>query len=83
VGSDRRSTTFGVIVFVILVVGAWFALREVGSEAVHKVTSPQPPISFPKPPISVTPPTWNCQPDVTSAPAATAITPIASLCDSR
>jgi hypothetical protein len=48
--------TFGVIVFAILAVGAWFALREVGSAAVHKVTSPQPPISFPKPPISVTPP---------------------------
>ena len=70
--ADRRSMTTGLIIFVILVVGAYVAVREVASAGLRKVPSTPPSISLPKPPFTVTPPTaftqWDCSGSTTSVP---------------
>jgi hypothetical protein len=64
--------TTGVIIFVILVVGAYLAVREVASAQLRKVISTPPSFSLPKPPFTVAPPTaltpWNCSGSGTSVP---------------
>ena len=70
-GSDRRSVTTGVIIFVILVVGAYLAVREVASAELRKVTSTPPAISFPTPSFTVAPPsgfTWSCSGSAAATP---------------
>jgi hypothetical protein len=82
--SHGRSLTFGVVVFVILVVGAYIAVRELASAELQKVTSTPPSISFPTAPFSVAPPTgltlWNCPSSSTSVPSSTPSAPQYAFC---
>jgi hypothetical protein len=50
--SERRSAVAGILIFVILVVGGYVAVREVASAELSNVTRPRP-ISLPTPSITV------------------------------
>ena len=75
--------TFGVIVFIILVVGVYLAVRELASSELRKVTTARPSIAFPTPTSTLVPPgpLTACPSPTTTVPGAFPNTPIYTLCN--
>ena len=74
--------TFGVIVFIILVAGVYFAVRELASAELRKVTTARPSIAFPMPSSTLVPqgPLTACPSPTTTTPGGFPSTPIYTLC---